>query len=71
MIEYDPASEIYIIHFNDQTDLMGWVRELNGQVFVGLNDAFPAQRSRVMKRLLSSANNQIRKEMLVVELSRK
>lgn len=72
MIEYIREQDIYIVHFSDeQSDVKGWVQELNGLVFVGLNDLFIDERSAIINRLLSKTNDQIRKEISVFDLRRK
>lgn len=66
MIEYDRLNDIYIIRFCDDTDLMGWIRELNGLVFVGINESVSAREMpRLINRLLSDENKTLRKEMMV------
>ena len=66
MIEYNSERNIYIIRFCDDTDLKGWVRELNGLVFVGINESVSAREMpRLIKRLLADENIALRKEMMV------
>lgn len=66
MIEYDRLNNVYIIRFCDDTDLKGWVHELNGLVFVGINESVSAREMpRLINRLLSDENKTLRKEMMV------
>lgn len=71
MIDYHSERDIYIIHFNDESDLKGWVRELNGLVFVGLNDHYTLEWLEILDELLESKNNKIRKEVPVIALREK
>ena len=68
MIEYDCLNDIYTIHFSDDTDVKGWVRELNGLVFVGLNDHYTHEWIQILDELLENKNNMIRKEIPVIAL---
>lgn len=65
MIEYDAMRDAYIIHYSDDSCINGWIRELNGSVFIGINTNFRGNPDKLIADLFSDENEKLRREMFV------
>lgn len=68
MIEYNSELNIYIVHFSDDSAVKGWIRQLNGLVFAGLNTTYVPEWPHILDELLLGVNDRISKEMPVIVL---